>query len=243
MKKLLVCIPFHDDGSGSRLPFFKKVIENILNTYEMDVHIMVNTNSGWGFWYDRVDFFWHHNLAHPFHLTWVSRKQIADNIDNYDYVYQVEDDMLLPWKNFKNYIETFDKLWPAYIPGLIRVETGPDGKLYNTDAQKQQVYHNGLWVTDCDENRYTSMDYPYHAQWIMPREALKSSMRANFVRLEDNRELAASYPLWELNKTALVRLTNDNQIDPLCYTYHLPNNYAMSPDSPFGKIEVNKLFI
>ncbi|HMG14151.1 MAG TPA: hypothetical protein VK590_01820 [Saprospiraceae bacterium] len=250
MSKLLVCIPFH--YSEGRVQYLMQVLENF-NHYEMEVDVIVDTNTGDLFQLDheigisemvnKLSIIQHKELTHPFHLTWVGRKHIRENIDNYDYVMYTEDDMMLPWENFKNYIQTFHQLWPRYIPGLVRVEKAHD-KLYITDSPLHQKFNTSLWYNQIDiRGLLTNINYPYHAQWIMPHEALKSSMRDNFVRMEDNRELAASYPMWELNKTALVKLTSENQIDPLCYTYHLPNNYSMSPDSSFGKIEVDKLFI
>lgn len=241
MKKLLVCMPYHHTD-GSRMVYLKQVIENLL-TYEMDVHIIVDTNVPISAWFDKVDFYVHENMEHSFHLTWKHRKHMADKIDEYDYYMYTEEDMFLPWECFKNYIDTFDIVWPRYVPGLVRIETGPDGKLYNTDATKQQVYNIGWCGTYPEHGSFTVLDFPYHAQWIMPREALKESMSPSFVRLDTNRELAASYPMWELGKTALVRMTEGNKISPFCYTAHLPCNYAMSPDSPFGKIEIDKLLI
>lgn len=212
--------------------------------YDMAVNVIIDTNTDGRELRNnlpalRVEVKSHPRLDHPFNLTFCHRAHMANHIEDYDYFMYSEDDMLLPWEGFKHYIEVFDKMWPQYVPGLVRVETGPDGKLYNTDATER----GGGLSCVIDGTLYHNMKFPYHAQWIMPQEALKSSMRGNFVRLDTNRELAASYPMWELLKTPLVKLTDKGQVDSVCYTYHLANNYAMSPDSPFGKIEIDKILI
>jgi hypothetical protein len=76
----------------------------------------------------------------------------------------------------------------------------------------------------------------------MPQKQLKATLTPRFVRMELSRENAASYPMWELNRTPMVRIEN-NKISPLCYSYHLTNNFASFPNTPFGKIEIDKVLI
>jgi hypothetical protein len=74
----------------------------------------------------------------------------------------------------------------------------------------------------------------------MPQKQLKESINSKFTDLNTSRENAASYPMWTLNKKPLIKIEN-NEISELCYSYHLANNYAPNPNTPFGKIEVKDI--
>jgi hypothetical protein len=82
----------------------------------------------------------------------------------------------------------------------------------------------------------------YHAFWIMPQKELKESMKDNFVQYTDGREFASMYVGWELGKKALVEIEK-GKISKKSYSYHLPNNYALSVGHPNGKIKPEEIFI
>ncbi len=67
-------------------------------------------------------------------------------------------------------------------------------------------------------------------------------MTADFTKLSDNREGNAMFAGWGLGKTTLVQIEN-NQISPLCYSYHLPSNYALSKDSTQARFKTNEIFL
>lgn len=229
-KKLLVCIAFHNNPD--RLAFINSVIENY-KKYQINVDIIVDTN-------EKLDLntnVFVHKLNHPHYLTWVHRIHFKENIDNYDYFMYVEDDMLVPYEGFCEYVENFNIVWElGYVPSFIRVETF-DNKEFITDVTVEQfiepiIIENKVFVT---------LTQPYHAFWIMPQKELKESFTDSFVKEEVCRENAASYPMWGLNKTPIVRI-EENQISKLCYSYHLANNYASNPNTPFAKIEIKNIF-
>ena len=179
----------------------------------------------------------HSNLQHPWHLTWMHRKHFKEEIDNYDWFMYVEDDMDVPFECFEEYTKNFETLWNLhYVPSFVRLESFND-KYYVTDVTSSQ---NKQPIITIEEKDYVSLTQPYHAFWIMPQKQLKETMTKNFVRTELSRENAASYPMWELKYTPLVRVEN-GKISPLSYSYHLANNYAPFPNTPFGKIEIDNL--
>lgn len=229
--KLLVCIAFHNNPD--RLVYVNKLIENY-SKYKIQVDIIVDTNE-----YVELDgnlTVCIHKLKHPHYLTWVHRKHFKDNIDNYDYFMYVEDDMLVSYKSFCEYIENFNIVWElGYVPSFIRVETLED-KEFVTDV----ICEQSIEPIFIKNKTFITLEYPYHAFWILPNKELKETLTPNFVREEICRENAASYPMWELNKIPIVRIEND-QINELCYSYHLANNYVVNPNTTFAKIEVKNI--
>lgn len=228
--KLLICIAFH--YIPDRLKYVMSLLERF-STYDMDMHIIIDTNKSFSL--EGAEICVHDSLEHPYHLTWIHRQHFKDNIDNYDWFMYVEDDMDVPFENFITYTENFKLLWPSYIPSFVRIERF-EGKEFNTDntAHQHPVFIN------INNKTFTTLGNPYHAFWIMPQKELKSTMLPNFVRREISRETAASYPMWGLRKKPLVMIEN-GQVSPLCYSYHLANNYAPYSCTPFGKIEISKL--
>lgn len=242
MKKLLVCIAFH--YSADRVKYLIQLLDNFSNNYKLDVTIYVDCNSTeidyHEFDYYKSRFFLHDRLQHPFHLTWMHRKHIKHNIDNYDYFAYFEDDMLLPYENFKNYLENFELLWPDAVPSFIRVEEF-EGEKYVSDVTERHL----LKPIGCNGKQcFHALPFlqNYHAFWIMPQKQLKETMKPDFVNVTDGREFAAMYTGWELGKPCLVEIEN-GQVSPKCYSYHLPNTFATSKDSKLAKIKVNEIFI
>jgi hypothetical protein len=227
--KILVCIAFHNNIH--RIQYIKKVIENY-NNYQLDVDIIVDTNETLELNVKTVV----HKLEHPYHLTYMHRKHFLDNIDVYDYFMYVEDDMLIPYDAFNEYINNFDVLWDmGSVPSFIRIESYKN-KQFATDIINKQMIEPII----VNGKTFGTLSEPYHAFWIMPQKQLKESINSNFTKLNTSRENAASYPMWTLNKRPLIRIEN-NKISELCYSYHLANNYAPNPDTPFGKIEVKDI--
>lgn len=176
----------------------------------------------------------HAFLAHPFHLCWCHRRHMRERIDDYRWFIYIEDDIYLPFENFEHYQRNFELLWPDHVPSFIRVEEF-EGEEYVLDLTERQCF-------PLSDSRFCTLTQPYHGFWIMPQWALKQTMRGDFVRLSDSREIAASYPMWELQKTPVVEL-DGKQISRKCFAYHLSNNYAPCKTSPHGKIGVADIFL
>lgn len=236
-KSLLICIAFH--YNPDRLGLLKDVLQNIIDNYPADTDIIIDCNTfpivDWQM--PQVTVHEHHELQHPFHLTWKHRFHMKENIDLYENFMYLEDDMLLPYENYVNYMENFKLLWPRYIPSFIRIEQ-KDGERYVVDVtQEQQLFSEAIGV-----KKFATLDQPYHGFWIMPGKELKETMTSDFARYDQSRETAASYPMWELRKQPMVEI-EDGQVSEKCYAYHISNNYARSAESPFAKINPKDIFI
>jgi hypothetical protein len=249
---LLICIAFH--YADSRFQYLKTVLHRFLNTYEIPLKIIVDTNS-----YEtevllreqfpkecnssRIEIKVHEELIHPFCLTWAHRFHFKRLINDYALFMYLEDDMDVPFENFKNYIQNFSILWPRCIPSFIRVERDLSGNKFCSDqlivhrVPESQLLHIG-------SKRFICLQNDYCAFWIMPQEALIARMTPNFARWETEghiRETAASFPNWELKMPALVEVDSQGKVSEKCYTYHLPNNYVLQEGTPLGKLSVNSL--
>lgn len=258
MSGLLVCVSFH--FSEERIPYLKNVLENHLNNYG-DAEIIVDTNRHEsievikGFFQStQIKTFVHDNLDHPFHLAWMHRRHIKREIRNFDVFMYIEDDMFLPYENYKNYLHLFDLLWPRFIPSFIRTEE-KDGWLYCADAfVKTRIRRND--VVELRGRRFVTLDNPYHAFWIMPQKALAETMNDNFETIYERtwmREIAASYgllpgkkhyacwPSYDPQWRGLVEIDDKMRVSNLCCARHTTNKYINSNAFNFGKIRLDKI--
>lgn len=233
MKDLLACISHH--SAPGRIEYLRQVLNGFAE-YELTCDIIIDTNvAALDVRGENLTVVSHVSLEHPFFLAWAHRRHMMkERIEDYRYFMYIEDDIYLPFENFEHYQRNFELLWPQYVPSFIRVEEF-EGEEYVLDVTERQA-------CQLIGSRFCTLTQPYHAFWIMPQWALKQNMRDDFVRLSDSREMAASYPMWELNKMPVVEL-DGKQISRTCFAYHLPNNYAPCKTSPHGKIRVADIFL
>lgn len=260
--KLLVCISFH--FVEEKYKYLKQVIYNHTKNYFCD--IIVDTNDEKSIYLaandfeeelnqEKIKFFVHSDLAHPFFLSWMHRSHILNRINDYNVFMYVEDDILVPFECYLNYLDNFRLLWPNNIPSFIRIEE-KDGIFYNSDSFITTIIKERNIVRAGGKN-FICLDNPYHGFWIMPRNALKNSMNEKFACFTEEkkwiREIAASYGLapgkkhyarWrseDVQKPGLIQLTPEYKVSPLCYSYHLTNKYINDQRFNFGKIKVNDI--
>lgn len=238
--KLLVCIAFH--YNPDRIKYLSQIVYALLNEYTIPLKIVIDTNTK--DLLDKEEFkscqiIIHEKLDHPFHLTWMHRVHVKASLDYFNCFMYLEDDIYLPFKNFQNYLESFEILWPDHVPSFVRIEQKDNQDFISDIPERQQLKRISINGKEFNEFKFP---YNYHAFWIMPQRELKETMKPDFARLSDGREFAAMYTGWELGKKALIELDN-GIISKKCYSYHLPNNYALSHATPNGKIKPEEIFI
>lgn len=243
-KSLLVCIAFH--YNADRWQYLSQVIINFVSAYKCQVNIIIDTNmkAEWPLIsnLNNIEVSYHTNLEHPFHLTGMHRRHIAENIDKYDVFLYVEDDELIPYENYLNYLENFKLLYPKYVPSFIRIEE-KNGEEYVSDVLEKQT----LSIIQVGGKDFAALPFPqnYCGFWLMPQKELKESIISNaasFLHLSEGREFNAMWTGWGLGKPALVEIEN-GQVSKKSYSYHLPNNYCMADGLPNGKIKAKEIFI
>ena len=85
-RDLLICIAFH--YQEDRLKYIQTVLQRFLDTYHVDLTIIIDTNSTETIKKldpvdPRVHIKVHEMLAHPFHLTWTHRAHMKKNIKKF----------------------------------------------------------------------------------------------------------------------------------------------------------------
>lgn len=235
MRDLLITVAHHH--TPERLTYLLRILKAFRDEYALDYDVVIDSNAELlAVTGENVRTVVHTNLEHPFHLTWQHRFHMEAERDNYGWCAYFEDDLLLPFENFLRYMDNFAILWPKYIPSFIRIET-MNGVEFVVDVTQQQAL-NPIAI----EQSFCSLIQPYHGFWIMPQWALKQTMTPEFTRVSDSREAAASYPMADLHKTPVVEL-DGKRVSRHSFAWHLPNNYCRAPESPFGKIKVEDIFL
>ena len=247
---LLICLSFHYNIDN--INFLYKVIDNIIATYDFKTHICVSTNDHRTIEllnkYKDVEVIVH-ELEHPYHLTYMHRQYMFNNIDNYDIMIYSEDDILIPFKSILDFLEKIKILWPTYIPSFKRCEYSKNKDKYALlDVHGNQVLSKDD-IIHIDGKRYITPAYPnmaYQGFWILPTTLLKENM-SNFLNINLHREHAASYTLgpppfhnyeenykggFFLNKIPLLELNENDQIHEICIVYHTPNRYVDVSNTP-----------
>lgn len=239
-KSLLICICFH--YVEERLPYLSKLLDNFFLNFKCPIKVIVDTNYKGDYISldDRIEIVYHNmTKEHPFMLTAKHRKHIMENIDNYDIFSYFEDDILLPYENYSNYLENFKILYPKFVPSFIRIEE-KNGEEYVSDVLEKQP----LSIIRVEGKEFAALPFPqnYHGFWIMPQKELKESIKEDFTKLSDGREFNAMWTGWGLGKPALVEIDN-GQVSRKSYSYHLPNNYTNAEGLKNGKIKAKEIFI
>jgi len=255
--RLLICIAFH--YVPERYKYLKTVLLRFIETYKINIHIHIDTNSEESITLVRNDFntyldsggisiHTHTNLQHPFLLTWMHRLFMASNINNFELFMYLEDDIDIPFENFIRYIENIEILYPARYPAFFRIEK-QDSEKYWVDGPANIIRYNE--IIELNGRRFLSLKSSYHACWAMRQKDLGELINDNFINprfidpaileLHKNtgwnswgiREIAASYPLYSLNKQCFVEILpregSGVLVSPLSMVEHLPKNYTSGP--------------
>lgn len=254
MTKLLVSIAFH--CVEIRLPYLYKVVEHFLCTYPVNLHINVQTNKNDTLKYlrtrfpdqmSRVSVSIHERLEHPYHLTFQHRRYFADHIDEYDYFFYIEDDIIVPFTGFSRYAESFDDFYDkGCMFSFLRFEI-VNGVRFHTDTYGREAINSA--PIQCGSKFFFVPQFPYHGFWILPRHVLKSCIEnnqkdyfTNHHPIDSYRENAASYTLWSLRLQPYVEISPaTGKVAEWCLCHHLPNNYALDPSSLHGKCEIDTM--
>ena len=250
---LLVHITFH--YSLSREQYLLKVLDNFklyqLKSLKVIIDTNVNTTK------ERlstiiknlpfsVEIHCHENLSHPFNLAWTHRPHMLKQINNYDIFLYLEDDILIPWDNFKSWLEENNDIdRHGYLRGFLRVETAENGTIYSVDCK--QATKDPI-IFRIGKKYYFQPQYPYHACWLYNKKQMRDFVKSQ-AWIDGNcqwgiRERAAFGNMWQTpsyHRTVLP-IEPDGTIDKNALNYHLSNNYYNDPDVPLAKISIDNLF-
>lgn len=199
-------------------------------------------------------------LQNPWHLPWQHKEEIIDNFLNsnmkYTHFIYSEDDLLLDFNNFLYFLKYKPILQKVgLIPAFCVTECGKDGIVYAKE-QFDKIDMITTKIVSVDNVWFLNHNNPYNAFFILDRELGEQYIASDSFDIQRSErksnwwiaERAAmglcfeNIPKGFSSRYVVPVLKNTYSIPPYALVPHLPNKYANNPDSPIGKIPLNKLF-
>ena len=235
----------------SRIVHINRIISET-NNYEIPTDIFIHTNNK-ELTINEFDEYTNgsiniisHDLTnvHPFYLTWSHRDLMMSQQNDYDIFIYIEDDMLVPYKAIKYWLEYNEKLIELnYNLGFVRIEVENDVE-YIVDLQREK-FNTTIILQDtkfCVNNIN-----PYCAFWIYNKNEFGRFVSSNYYNIGNiiNYEIreASAIGLHGLPRywyTDTVIPIINNKLTDDCKIYHLPNNYCACKDNYFSTIKFDE---
>ncbi len=249
---LLVHIAFHYVSDRRR--FLEQVLLAVYDYPLRSIQVVIDSNTEDARSHDlprapdhvqlRIDV--HPGLDHPFLLTWQHRKHMAEQRGNYDYFMYVEDDIVVPRKAIERWHREAEGLYRhGFLFGFLRTERTASAILVSSDQLKPARSHH---IRFLNGKPFFAPRNPYHGFWIYHQRQMDDFAASPCWRDGNRpgwgvRERAAAGMIWRKPKRhrTLVPLEPDLTVPQDVLVAHLPNNYALNPDSDFGKIPIDEL--
>ena len=230
-------------------------INNIIdatNKYEYTTDIFIHTNNidlqermlnNYTNGYIKIIY---HDLSNinPFYLTWKCRELLQQQRNEYDIFMYIEDDILVPYKAIKYWLEYNQILLEMnYNLGFLRIEV-EDGIEYITDlfGEKFDTFINLNETKYCVNNKS-----PYCSFWIYNKNEFNNFVNSKYYNINN----ILGYGIREQSaiglhgiythyyKNTLIPIVNNKLIEE-CKIYHMPNNYVLNKNSSFATIKFNE---
>jgi hypothetical protein len=246
---IVIHIPFY--FMESRKQYVNRIIGET-NTYGLNTDIFIHTNTpslslnDFDSYKNGTLRFVYHDLkgTDPFYLTWKCRDLMKAQADDYDIFMYLEDDILVPWKALQYWNRYFREVLPlGYNLGFMRIEV-VNGIEYLSDLSDEQlektIQINGKPFCVNDKN-------PYCAFWIYAQHEFKRFVSSRYYDpnaiggygIREKSAIGLHGVLTKWYKSTVIPIEQNRLIDD-CKIYHMPNNYALDPSSPYGKLEFTK---
>lgn len=235
----------------NRIDYINKIIDET-NKYYYTTDIYIHTNNTclqenmfnkYTNGYIKIIY---HELANinPFYLTWKCRDLLQQQKDEYDIFMYIEDDILVPYKAIKYWLEYNEKLIEKnYNLGFVRIEVENNIE-YITDLYAEKIDT----IINLDEKTYgVNNKNPYCAFWIYNKKEFNNFVNSiyydiNHISGYGIREQSA-VGLHGVNtkwyKNTLIPIINNKLIDN-CKIYHMPNNYVLNKNTLFATIKFDE---
>ena len=236
MKILLNIVHFQ-----SKKSHFLNELINEYNNFDLEVDIFIHTNKksvknlNLDFYNNGKVKIKRHYLIPKFllyrnknyYLTWTPRKLIKKNIEKYDIFIYSEDDILIPKKAFKYWLDSKDELYSrGYLPGFVLIELNKNNEEiavgFRNKKLIQKIEINDKHYLLNDNNRYM-------ASWIYDKNMMKDWIDSGFF---DIRKISTKKAMRShfLDKFKINNLT----IRYFLYNYKNKNGFGIRENSAFG---------
>ena len=234
-----------------RIIYINNII-NETNKYEYPTDIYIHTNninlieSMFNTYTNGSIKIIYHDLSniHPFYLTWKCRDLLKEQKDDYDIFIYIEDDILVPYKAIKYWLQYSSKLIQMnYNLGFLRIECENNIE-YSTDLTHK--LNTSMYIDG--RKYYVNNINPYCAFWIYNKNEFNKFVNDKYYDINnipsyDIREKSA-IGLHGVNtqwyKNTLIPVVNNKLIDN-CKIYHMPNNYVANKNTAFGSIKFDEI--
>ena len=235
----------------NRIIYINNIIDET-NKYEYTTDIFIHTNNinlqermlnNYNNGYIKIIY---HDLSniHPFYLTWKCRDLLQKQQDEYDIFIYIEDDILVPGKAIKYWLEYNEKLIELnYNLGFVRIEVENDIE-YITDLPGEKLDN----IINLNDKMYcVNNKNPYCAFWIYNKNEFNKFANSQYYNINnisgyDTREQSA-IGLHGVNtdwyKNTLIPIINNKLIEE-CKIYHMPNNYVVDKSTCFATIKFDE---
>ena len=235
----------------NRMNYINTII-NETNKYEHTTDIFIHTNnpslvedSFIKYTNGRIQIICHDlSNIHPFFLTWMCRDLLKQQINDYDVFMYIEDDILVPYKSIKYWLEYNEKLIQMnYNVGFVRIEVENNIE-YITDLFGEKLDT----IIQLDNESYcVNNKNPYCAFWIYNKHEFIRFVNSPYynihnitgygVREQSAIGLHGVETRWY--KNTVIPIMNNKLIDG-CRIYHLPNNYVIDKSNLFATIKFDE---
>jgi hypothetical protein len=235
-----------------RIVYINNIIDET-NKYEYTTDIYIHTNvadleeSVFNKYTNGCIKIIYHDLSNinPFYLTWKCRELLYQQRNEYDIFMYIEDDILVPNKAIKYWLEYNEKLIEMnYNLGFLRIEVENNNE-YITD-----LYGEKFDTTiNLNETKYcVNNKNPYCAFWIYNKNEFNNFVNSKYYNINN----IQGYEIREKSaiglhgtggtnwyKNTLIPIINNKLIDS-CKIYHLPNNYVLNKNTHFATIKFDE---
>ena len=235
----------------NRIIYINNIIDET-NKYEYTTDIFIHTNNNdlqevmfnnYTNGYIKIIY---HDLSniHPYYLTWKCRELLQQQQNDYDIFIYIEDDILVPYKAIKYWLEYNEKLIEMnYNLGFVRIEVENNIE-YITDLYGEKFDN----IINLNEKMYcVNNKNPYCAFWIYNKNEFIKFVNSKYYDINniigyDTREKSA-FGLHGLNtdwyKSTLIPIINNKLIEE-CKIYHMSNNLVINKNIPFATIKFDE---
>jgi hypothetical protein len=188
----------------------------------------------------------YHDLSNinPFYLTWKCREILQQQRNEYDIFIYIEDDILVPYKAIKYWLEYNQILIEMnYNLGFVRIEVENNIE-YITDLDWEKLDT----IIDLNEKKYcVNNKNPYCAFWIYNKNEFNNFVNSKYYNINN----IPGYGIREKSaiglhglgthwyKNTLIPIINNKLIED-CKIYHMPNNYVLDKNTRFATIKFNE---
>ena len=234
-----------------RIIYINNIIDET-NKYEYTTDIFIHTNninlqeSAFNNYTNGCIKIIYHDLSNinPFYLTWKCRDLLKQQKNDYDIFMYVEDDILVPYKAIKYWLEYNEKLIEMnYNLGFVRIEVENNIE-YITDLYGEKMNT----IINLNEKQYcVNNKNPYCAFWIYNKNEFNKFVNSKYyniinipnygIREKSAVGLHGENTNWY--KNTLIPFIN-NKLNEDCRIYHMPNNYVLDKNTRFATIKFNE---